>query len=97
MHLGFDGDIEDQARAEHAGKDDPHDRILFDATVILQISGGDRAEKTGHERAQRQRQAHHPGQHDAGKHRVAHGVAHQRPAFQHQKNRQQRAGHGHQE
>ena len=97
MHLGFDGDVEDQPGTEHAGKDDPHNRILLDAAVIFQVSGGDRAEQTGNECAQRQRQPHHPGQHDAGKHRMAHGVAHQRPALEHQKNRQQRAGHGDQE
>ncbi len=81
MHFRFNGDVENQPGGEHAGKDDTHNGILLNSAVIFEIPRGNGAEQPGHECAERQRQSRHPGDYHAGENRVAHGIAHQRPAF----------------
>ena len=44
MHLRLNRHVQHQARAKHPGKHDAHDRIAFNAAVIVEIAGGDGAE-----------------------------------------------------
>ena len=84
MLVGVDAREQHQAEGEHAGKDDAHHRVFFHPAVLFQVAGGYRAKDAGEEGADRQRDADHERHHDAGQHRVRDGVAHQRPAFEHQ-------------
>ena len=94
MDVGLDRYVQHQPGAKHAGEDNPHDGIAFEAAVVVEKTGRHGAEQSGDKRADGEGDADNVGQHHARKDRVAHGVAHQRPAFEHQKDRQQRAGHG---
>lgn len=84
MHVGLDLDVEHQTEPEHARKDDAHHRILLDAAVVLEETRRDRAEDSGHEGTDRIGQADDIGDDDTREHGVADGVAHKRPAFQHE-------------
>ena len=86
--------VQHQSGAKHAGEDNPHDGIALESAVIVEKTGRHGAQQTGDKRADGEGDADNVGQHHARKDRVAHGVAHQRPAFEHQKHRQQRAGNG---
>ena len=94
MDLRLNRHVQHQARAKHPGKDDAHDGITLNAAVIVEITGGDGAEQPGDKRADGEGDTEDIRYHHARKNRVAHGIAHQRPALEHQKHRQQRAGDG---
>ena len=94
MNIGLDRYVQHQSGAKHAGEDNPHDGIALESAVIVEKTGRHGAQQTSDKRADGEGDADNVGQHHARKDRVAHGVAHQRPAFEHQKHRQQRAGNG---
>ena len=97
MNLGLDLGVEHDAEAEHAGEHDAHHRVLLDAAVLLEVAGRQRAEHAGGECADGERNAGDVGEHDARQHGVADGVAHQRPALEHQEAGEQRRRHRHQQ
>ncbi len=94
MDLRLDRNVQHQARAKHTGKDDPHQGVTLNSAIVVEIARRHRAKQSGDKRANRQWNTCNPRQHNAGENRVAHGIAHQRPAFKHQKHRQQRTGDG---
>ena len=81
MHLRLNRHVQHQARAKHPGKHDAHDRIALNTAVIVEITGGDGAEQPGDKRADGEGDTEDIRHHHPRENRVAHGVAHQRPAF----------------
>ncbi|MNC51865.1 hypothetical protein D3C75_1011770 [compost metagenome] len=75
--IGIDAGKQHQPKGKHAGEDDPHHRIFLYPAVFFQIARRDRAENTGKKCANRQWNAEHKGQHNAGKHGVRNGIPHQ--------------------
>ena len=90
VHVGRGRDVEHDAEREHAGEDDAHGGVLLHPAVVLHEAGGAGAEHAGGEGADRERGAEPVGDDDAGQHRVADRVAHQRPAAQDQQAGEQR-------
>ncbi len=88
--VGLDAREHDEADREHAGEDDAHGGVFLDAAVVLEIAGADRGEQPGDERADGDGQADHIGDDGARQHGVRDGVAHQRPALEHEEARQHR-------
>ncbi len=81
MHLGLNFGVEQQAEPEHAGEDHAHDRVFLHTAVFFQVTDAHNAGHAGHESADGKRYADNIGNHHARQHRMAHGIAHQRPAL----------------
>ncbi len=90
MHVGLDLDVEHEAEAEHAGEHDAHHRVLLDAAVVLQEAGRERADHAGGKGTDGVGKADDVGDDHARKDGVRDGVAHQRPALEHEEAGEQR-------
>ncbi|MCY1543246.1 hypothetical protein D9M68_790540 [compost metagenome] len=95
MHVGLDRRVEHDAEAKQAGKHHAHHRIFLDAGVFFEVANREGAAHAGGKGADAQWNADDIGQHHPGQHCVGDGVAHQRPALEHQKAGQQSRGDRH--
>ena len=87
MHVALDLGEQHDSEAEHPRKDDAQQRVFLDPAVFLQIPDAERAGHPRYEGSDRERQSGDIGQHHARQDRMADRIAHQGPAFQHQKTR----------
>lgn len=77
-------------QSEHPREDDAHHRVALDAGIFGDEAGGQRADKPRDEGPKQQRQPRDIGDHHPRQYRMAGGIAHQRPALEHQKTAEHR-------
>ena len=86
LHLRKNHEAKRKQPSEHHA----HHRIFLHAAVGFDVAGGHRAKEPRGKRSHGQRQTDRVGDHDPRQHRVRDGIAHQRPAFEHQITREHR-------